>query len=156
MKKILSSLIIILFLSSCEDRFLDLSPISQANVNDFYKNPSDILNGVNAAYASLQNGSLYGGRDFMDMTEYRADNTFDNDPSANSGLRALLYNECKKFGIQTAIPRVDLCTDNAAMIGFLAEKKLDIYGNGPYSTFQFTVNSSALRANHQFNKMQNI
>jgi N6-L-threonylcarbamoyladenine synthase len=76
--------------------------------------------------------------------------------SANSGLRALLYNECKKFGIQTAIPRVDLCTDNAAMIGFLAEKKLDIYGNGPYSTFQFTVNSSALRANHQFNKMQNI
>jgi hypothetical protein len=87
MKKILSSLIIIFFLSSCEDRFLDLSPISQANVNDFYKNPSDILNGVNAAYASLQNGSLYGGRDFMDLTEYRADNTFDNDPSANSGLR---------------------------------------------------------------------
>lgn len=42
--------------------------------------------------------------------------------SANSGLRALLHKECNKLGIQTAIPRVDLCTDNAAMIGFLAEK----------------------------------
>ena len=68
--------------------------------------------------------------------------------SANSGLRALLHKECNKLGIQTAIPRVDLCTDNAAMIGFLAEKKLAIHGNGPYTTFQFTVNSSALRTNH--------
>lgn len=87
MKQILSFLLIFLCLSSCEKGFLDLTPESQANINDFYKNPNDILNGVNAAYASLQSGSLYGGRDFMDMTEYRGDNTFDNDPSANSGLR---------------------------------------------------------------------
>ena len=87
MKKILISIIVISLFQSCEEGFLDLSPVSQANVNDFYKNANDILNGVNAAYASLQNGSLYGGRDFMDLTEYRADNTFDNDPSANSGLR---------------------------------------------------------------------
>ena len=86
MKQILSFLLIFFCLSSCENGFLDLTPESQANVNDFYKNPGDILNGVNAAYASLQSGSLYGGRDFMDMTEYRGDNTFDNDPSANSGL----------------------------------------------------------------------
>jgi len=87
MKKILISIIVISLFQSCEEGFLDLSPVSQANVNDFYKNANDIFNGVNAAYASLQNGSLYGGRDFMDLTEYRADNTFDNDPSANSGLR---------------------------------------------------------------------
>ena len=76
--------------------------------------------------------------------------------SANSGLRALLYKECKKLGIQTAIPSVDLCTDNAAMIGFLAGKKLAIHGNDPYKTFQFTVNSSALRANNQLNNIQNV
>ncbi|MDP5049497.1 MAG: RagB/SusD family nutrient uptake outer membrane protein, partial [Saprospiraceae bacterium] len=87
MKNILSFFFFILFTSSCEEGFLDLSPESQPNVNDFYKTPGDILNGVNAAYASLQSGALYGGRDFMDMTEYRGDNTFDNDPSANSGLR---------------------------------------------------------------------
>lgn len=87
MKKILLLLIIIASLSSCEKDFLELTPVSQPNVNDFYKTQNDILNGVNAAYASLQTGSLYGGRDLQDLTEYRADNVFDNDPSANSGLR---------------------------------------------------------------------
>lgn len=48
MKQILSFLLIFFCLSSCENGFLDLTPESQANVNDFYKNPGDILNGVNA------------------------------------------------------------------------------------------------------------
>ncbi len=87
MKKIVFVLAAFLGLSACEKDFLELAPESQPNVNDFYKNAGDILNGVNAAYASLQTGSLYGGRDFQDLTEYRADNVFDNDPSANSGLR---------------------------------------------------------------------
>lgn len=87
MKKIFILIITIGLFSACEDNFLELSPVSQPNVNDFYKTPSDILNGVNAAYASLQTGSLYGGRDLQDLTEYRGDNVFDNDPSANSGLR---------------------------------------------------------------------
>lgn len=87
MKKAFFFIILLGLLSACEDNFLNLSPESQPNVNDFYKTPNDILNGVNAAYASLQNGSLYGGRDLQDMTEYRADNIFDNDPSANAGLR---------------------------------------------------------------------
>lgn len=87
MKKLIILIITIGLFSACEDGFLELSPVSQSNVNDFYKTPNDILNAVNAAYASLQTGSLYGGRDFQDLTEYRADNTFDNDPSANSGLR---------------------------------------------------------------------
>lgn len=87
MKKIIILIIAISIFTACEDNFLELSPVSQPNVNDFYKTPNDILNGVNAAYAALQTGSLYGGRDLQDLTEYRGDNTFDNDPSANSGLR---------------------------------------------------------------------
>lgn len=87
MKKLLFLFLIIGLFNACEEDFLELSPVSQPNVNDFYKTAGDVLNGVNAAYASLQNGSLYGGRDFQDLTEYRADNAFDNDPSANSGLR---------------------------------------------------------------------
>lgn len=87
MKKILFSFLLIGLLSACGDDFLELSPVSQPNVNDFYKTSNDIVNAVNAAYASLQVGNLYGGRDLQDLTEYRGDNTFDNDPSANSGLR---------------------------------------------------------------------
>jgi len=87
MKKIIFYSIFILLFSGCQSDFLDLSPVSQANENDFYKTPNDILNAVNAAYSSLQSGSLYGGRDLQDLTEYRADNAFDNDPSANAGLR---------------------------------------------------------------------
>ena len=79
--------ILLLCLYGCEEDFLELTPISSPNVADFFQNGNDIQNGVNAAYSTLQSGDLYGGRDLSDLTEYRADNTFDNDPSANSGVR---------------------------------------------------------------------
>ncbi len=78
---------IAILLYSCEEDFLDLTPISSPNVAAFYQTQGDIENAVNAAYSTLQSGDLYGGRDLADLTEYRADNTFDNDPSANSGVR---------------------------------------------------------------------
>lgn len=37
--------------------------------------------------------------------------------SANSGLRARLAEECKKRGYQLFLPPLDLCGDNAAMVG---------------------------------------
>lgn len=37
--------------------------------------------------------------------------------SANSGLRARLAKECKKRGYQLYLPPIDLCGDNAAMVG---------------------------------------
>jgi hypothetical protein len=87
MKKSIFFLLFLGLCSACEDGFLELTPSSQANIKDFYSTSNDILNAVNAAYAGLQSGSLYGGRSLQDMTEYRADNIFDNDPSANAGLR---------------------------------------------------------------------
>lgn len=87
MKKLLFLITITIALASCGDGFLDLTPVSSPNIADFYQSPEDILNGVNAAYSTLQSGSLYGGRDLQDLTEYRADVAFDNDPSANSGVR---------------------------------------------------------------------
>ncbi len=87
MKKIVLSLIAVLLFTSCEEDFLDLAPISQPNVANFFQTPADMLNAVNAAYSTLQSGDLYGGRDLQDLTEYRADNAFDNDPSAGSGIR---------------------------------------------------------------------
>ncbi|CAH2211928.1 tRNA (adenosine(37)-N6)-threonylcarbamoyltransferase complex transferase subunit TsaD [Tepidibacter aestuarii] len=40
--------------------------------------------------------------------------------AANSGLREMLVNECKKYNIDVKYPSLDLCTDNAAMIGCAA------------------------------------
>ena len=59
MKKVISHItivlfgwVILLFTSSCED-FLDLNPISEQNVNDFYQDANDIETAVNGAYQSL-------------------------------------------------------------------------------------------------------
>ncbi len=40
--------------------------------------------------------------------------------AANSGLREMLVNECKAHNIDVKYPSLDLCTDNAAMIGCAA------------------------------------
>jgi len=87
MKKLLSLVILSLIFSSCGDDFLELTPISSPNIADFFQTENDVLNAVNAAYSTLQSGNLYGGRDLQDLIEYRADNAFDNDPSASSGIR---------------------------------------------------------------------
>lgn len=87
MKKIIYLIALATTLASCGDGFLDLAPVSSPNVAAFYETEGDILNAVNAAYSTLQSGDLYGSRDLQDLTEYRADVAFDNDPSASSGIR---------------------------------------------------------------------
>ncbi|REA63850.1 RagB/SusD family nutrient uptake outer membrane protein [Dyadobacter luteus] len=65
---------LILF-SSCKDGFLSLAPISETNNLNFYRNEADMLNAVNAAYASLQFGGVYNqsmyaiGEGISDNTE---------------------------------------------------------------------------------------
>ncbi|MBL7111754.1 MAG: RagB/SusD family nutrient uptake outer membrane protein [Bacteroidales bacterium] len=60
--------------SSCED-FLNLTPVSQANVEDFYQTPADINNAVMAAYKFHK--AIYSDRFCCQhiMDEYRSDNT---------------------------------------------------------------------------------
>lgn len=72
--------------SACQKGFLDLKPLSQPNADNFYKTPNDFGNAVNGAYDALQSTSQYGN-DFNTIMEVRGDNAFDNDPSANAGLR---------------------------------------------------------------------
>ncbi len=62
------------FLTSCED-FLNLTPVSQANVEDFYKTPEDINNAVIAAYNFHKR---IFSNDFCSqhiLDEWRSDNT---------------------------------------------------------------------------------
>lgn len=46
----IATVILIGIESSCSEDFIDLSPVSQANTNDFYKNVTDINNAVIASY----------------------------------------------------------------------------------------------------------
>lgn len=61
-------------LSSCKDGFLNLAPISETNNLNFYRNQADMLNAVNAAYATLQFSGQYG-QSMYAIGEGMSDNT---------------------------------------------------------------------------------
>jgi N6-L-threonylcarbamoyladenine synthase len=58
--------------------------------------------------------------------------------AANSGLRAALRAACDKRGWRLALPPMDLCTDNAAMIAGLAH---DLYEAGVRSPLNLEARS---------------
>lgn len=65
--------------------------------------------------------------------------------SANSGLRSHLKEEAAKYSINLIAPDMMYCVDNAAMIGFIGEKKF-MENPEKYSNLKFTVSSNSLRA----------
>lgn len=68
-------------LSSCGDAFTDLSPISQRNVDVFYKTEGDLITAVNATYKALQLTGTYN-QGYWIANELRSDNT---DPGNDIG-----------------------------------------------------------------------
>lgn len=86
MKKISILLTALVGLTACQNGFLELKPLSQPNVDNFYKTANDFNNAVNGAYDALQSSTQYGG-DYNTIIETRSDNVLDNDPSSGSGLR---------------------------------------------------------------------
>lgn len=73
MKKIVYILLAI-FIFSCEDK-LELSPVSQKNVDNFYKTENQFYQAVMGCYDGLQNGMLKASFSYM-MTESRSDNAW--------------------------------------------------------------------------------
>jgi len=67
-------LILSFFLTGCSKEFTDLSPISQRNVNAFYRNGDDMIIAVNAAYKALQMNGTYN-QSYWLLNEMRSDNT---------------------------------------------------------------------------------
>lgn len=71
----------ILAISGCSD-FLDKSPVSQANENDFYKTESDFQTAMTSAYACLY--TLYDPQGLPSYYgELMSDNVYTDDPSGN-------------------------------------------------------------------------
>ena len=83
------SFIVILMLTfcSCSKDFTNLAPISQRNVQNFYKTESDFQIAVNGAYDGLQLNGAYG-RGYLLLSEMRSDNT--SNGGGASGLAATL------------------------------------------------------------------
>ncbi|QNF33204.1 RagB/SusD family nutrient uptake outer membrane protein [Adhaeribacter swui] len=71
-----------ILLSSCSDDFLELAPISNANVQNFYRNAQDMQVAVNAAYSALQLEGQYRTA-YWQMGEVRSDNTMNMDVAGN-------------------------------------------------------------------------
>jgi N6-L-threonylcarbamoyladenine synthase len=69
--------------------------------------------------------------------------------SANSALRHGMQAAAKKYGMQLIIPRMSYCTDNAAMIGFLAAQKFFSRPVQQWHDLSFTVHSQSLRARRE-------
>lgn len=62
--------------------FLDLSPIDASNVNNFYRNASDMHAAVTAAYGMLANTGEYGYA-YYNIAEARSDNTLNWEGGGN-------------------------------------------------------------------------
>jgi hypothetical protein len=63
-----------LFSAGCTKKFLDLSPISNPNVQNFYKNEGDFTNAIIGAYSSLRSRGVYDDNVQL-VGDLRADNT---------------------------------------------------------------------------------
>lgn len=66
--------------------------------------------------------------------------------SANSALRDQLTVKAKKHKINVIVPEFSYCMDNAAMIAFLAEKKLSFIDKKQFFNLKFTVSPTGFRA----------
>ncbi len=66
--------ILLLLLSSCSEDFTLLSPLSERNVEDFYRTPTDFDVAINGAYATLADDGAYN-RSYVLLHEMRSDNT---------------------------------------------------------------------------------
>ncbi|GAA4457033.1 RagB/SusD family nutrient uptake outer membrane protein [Nibrella saemangeumensis] len=73
MKKILLTLLFIPWQTACRESFLDLQPLSNANVKSFYNSEADMIAAINGAYAGLQATGVY--REIFWVAEVRSDNT---------------------------------------------------------------------------------
>jgi starch-binding outer membrane protein, SusD/RagB family len=74
-------------LLSCSEDFTNLNPVTQRNVNGFYKTAGDMNTAINAAYKVLQMNGTYN-QSYWIMHEMRTDNT-DQGPDG-TGLGAEL------------------------------------------------------------------
>tara|TARA_R110002124_G_scaffold123906_3_gene282820 strand:+ start:9369 stop:10781 length:1413 start_codon:yes stop_codon:yes gene_type:complete len=100
MKKLILTLFIPLLFISCGDNFTDLGPLTQRNVNNFYKNQTDFQLAIRGALDGLQSRETFGVN-FVLFMEMRADN------GANGGGATGLAASLEQLDTFTELPDGD-------------------------------------------------
>lgn len=100
MKKQIIVIAMLLGLSACSKKFLDLTPTSTVTPNAFYKTGADAITAVNGCYNALQSTNLYG-QNFEILMENRGDNSTDLDISASGGINYQLAHFLESAGNTT-------------------------------------------------------
>lgn len=95
--KISLSALVVLFMLSCKDSFLDLQPISSAASGNFYKTAADMKVALNAAYAALHESGI-STNNYV-FGEISSDNTY---PVASGSVTD--QDEFDRFYIRTTNP----------------------------------------------------
>ncbi|WP_294302746.1 RagB/SusD family nutrient uptake outer membrane protein [uncultured Chryseobacterium sp.] len=95
MKKILTPLVIFVFLQSCSSDLLNTYPEATKVTSQFYADASQIEQGINAVYGTLQYTGQYQ-QAMLVIGEIPSDNTFDEVPANDS----FTYGEFDFFTIQ--------------------------------------------------------
>lgn len=98
MKKILTPLVILLFLQSCSSDLLNTSPEATKVTSQFYTDASQIEQGINAVYGTLQYTGQYQ-QAMLVIGEIPSDNTYDEVPANDS----FTYGEFDFFTISRII-----------------------------------------------------
>ncbi|MDP3912507.1 MAG: RagB/SusD family nutrient uptake outer membrane protein [Bacteroidota bacterium] len=86
-----------IFLSGCNNEFLELAPPSQLSVESYYKTAEQIEFAVNGAYSTLQTGNMY--QNWYVLAEIPSDNTTNNLSGSVTD-----QDEFDKFYIRTTNP----------------------------------------------------
>lgn len=95
MKKIFTPLILLFFLQSCSSDLLNTNPEAAKVTSQFYADASQIEQGINAVYGTLQYTGQYQ-QAMLVIGEIPSDNTFDEVPANDS----FTYGELDFFTIQ--------------------------------------------------------
>lgn len=74
--------------SGCSEDFTLLSPISERNVESFYRTPTDFTVAINGAYSTLAGNGAYN-RSYVLLHEMRSDNTMNG--GGNTGLAEVFF-----------------------------------------------------------------
>lgn len=75
-------------LSGCSEDFTLLSPISERNVESFYRTPTDFTVAINGAYSTLASNGAYN-RSYVLLHEMRSDNTMNG--GGSTGLAEVFF-----------------------------------------------------------------
>lgn len=119
--------------------------------NFIYKNfpdgvPNDVLKDI-AASVQAAIVDVLVSKSIRAALEFGAKNVVvSGGVSANSLLRKQLQLKAEKHNLRTFAPEMSFCMDNAAMIGFLAEKKINECGIDYFNKLDFTVSANSLRS----------